>query len=290
MGEVLAGLSLMLEDDFLQAAMPLLEGGEVEALEWSFDTTWESGMPAWAELLLGEFSDAGRLFGHGVHYSVLSGAWTARQESWLACLRMELQTRRYQHISEHFGFMSAGDFHQGAPLPVPLTDKTLRLGQERMKQLAREMDCPLGLENLALALCGADVRDQGEFLRKLLEPVDGFLVLDLHNVYCQMENFHCGAEEILSSYPLERVREMHISGGSWQEAQSGRGHPIRRDTHDDDVPETVFALLRQALPRCPQTRVVIFERLGNTLADPSARQRMRADFLRMKSIIAGDES
>ena len=291
MSKILSGLSLMLEDDFLQAVLPLLEDGEVDALEWSFDMGWGSNpIPEWAEMLIGEYSDAGKLFGHGVTYSLLSGAWTPRHEKWLESLRIELQQRNYQHISEHFGFMSAGNFHQGAPLPVPLTDKTLHLGQERMKQLSQIMHCPLGMENLALALCKKDVEDQGEFLRRLLEPIDGFLVLDLHNVYCQMENFSCSAEEILSSYPLDRVREMHISGGSWMESALARDRPIRRDTHDDDVPEAVFSLLKLALPRCPQTQVVIFERLGETLNQEPAKENVRADFLRMKSIIQGNES
>ena len=287
MTQVLAGLSLMLEDDFLQATLPLFENGEVEALEWSFDIGWSRpAMPEWADALLNEYSEMGKLVGHGVTFSPLSGAWTARSQAWLDHLREELQLRRYLHISEHFGFMSAGDFHQGAPLPVPLTEKTLQLGQDRMRALAEVADCPVGLENLALALSMRDVADQGVFLRDLLQPVQGFLVLDLHNVYCQMKNFGCSTEQILSTYPLERVREMHVSGGSWMEAVTARGTPIRRDTHDDAVPEEVFEMLANALPRCPQTRIVVLERLGNTLTDERAAEDHRRDFRTMKSILS----
>ena len=70
----LIGLSLMLEDDFLRAALPLFEAGEVEVLEWSFDVGWGlPALPAWAEELLACYSDQGRLLGHGVTYSALSG-------------------------------------------------------------------------------------------------------------------------------------------------------------------------------------------------------------------------
>lgn len=290
MGAIRSGLSLMLESDFLDAALPLFENGDVDAIEWSFDVGWSRpSLPEWVEAILGEYSRAGNLVGHGVTFSALSGEWTERAEWWLGRLRGELQERNYLHLSEHFGFMAAGDFHQGAPLPVPLTDHTLRLGRARMRTLAEVAGCPVGLENLALALSMRDVADQGVFLRELLEPVDGFLVLDLHNVYCQMKNFGCSADAILSTYPLDRVREMHISGGSWMEALTARGTPIRRDTHDDDVPEEVFAMLKEALPQCPQTQVVIFERLGNSLSDPAARDGMRNDFLRMKSIVSGHE-
>lgn len=290
MGNIRSGLALMLEKAFLQAALPLFESGGVDALEWSFDVGWSRpSLPEWVEALLDEYGRTGNLVGHGVTFSALSGEWTGRAEEWLDRLRGELQVRNYLHLSEHFGFMAAGDFHQGTPLPVPLTDHTLRLGRARMRALAEVADCPVGLENLALALSMRDVADQGVFLRELLESVDGFLVLDLHNVYCQMKNFDCSADKILSNYPLGRVREMHISGGSWMEAVTARGTPIRRDTHDGDVPEEVFAMLKEALPRCPQTQVVIFERLGNSLFDPAAREGMRNDFLRMKSIVAGHE-
>src|SRR5687767_12232024 len=129
----LVGLSLMLEEDFLRAALPLFEGGEVEVLEWSFDVGWSlPALPAWAESLLDDYSRGGRLLGHGVTFSALSGAWTARQAEWLGRLREELSRRSYVHVSEHFGFMTAGDFHRSAPLPVPLTPSSLRLGQERL--------------------------------------------------------------------------------------------------------------------------------------------------------------
>lgn len=287
MATIRAGLALMLEDEFLEATLPLFSNGEVDALEWNFDVGWSlPSLPAWAEALLDEYGQAGNLVGHGVTFSVLSGGWGAREERWLEDLGKELKNRRYLHVSEHFGFMAGGNFHRGTPLPVPLTDKTLRLGEARLKRLSEVAGTPVGLENLALALGPRDVADQGRFIDQLLESNDGFLVLDLHNIYCQMMNFSCGAEEILSSYPLERVREMHISGGSWMEAVTARGTPIRRDTHDEAVPETVFQLLDDVLPRCPQTRVVILERLGNTLEGPEDAERFRDDFRRMKAIIS----
>src|SRR4029453_13258630 len=49
----LVGLSLMLEEDFLRAALPLFEAGEIEVLEWSFDVGWGlPALPTWADELL----------------------------------------------------------------------------------------------------------------------------------------------------------------------------------------------------------------------------------------------
>ena len=280
------GLSLMLEEGFWQAAQPLFAAGNVDVLEWSFDLGWGAEPPpVWADELVDRYSETNRLLGHGVTFSPLSGNWADHQDLWLARLDVECQRRQFRHISEHFGFMSAGNFHQGAPLPVPLTDETLRIGQDRLKRLADVAQTPVGLENLAFAFGAQDVRDQGRFLSELLEPVDGFLLLDLHNVYCQACNFDQTAEELLDSYPLDRVKELHVSGGSWSESQAepSRG-PVRRDTHDHAVPREVFDLVTIALARCANVEAVIFERLGNTI-EPEDEEPLRADYRRLCRIV-----
>jgi uncharacterized protein len=286
----LVGLSLMLEDDFLRAALPLFEHGEVEVLEWSFDVGWSlPRLPAWADELLNQYSSAGRLLGHGVTYSALSAARTTRQADWLVRLREELGHRSYLHVSEHFGFMTAGDFHRCAPLPAPLTPRSLCLGQERLKDLQDAGAPRVGLENLAFAFGRQDVADQGRFLDELLQPVDGFLLLDLHNLYCQSCNFGIPISELLELYPLQRVRELHVSGGSWSPVTSGdrAEERVRRDTHDGPVPQEVLAAVPRALERCPNVAAVILERLGGTLASPQDEAAFAEDFRRLRRIVEG---
>ena len=281
----LVGLSLMLEDDFLRASYPLFEAGQVDVLEWSFDTGWPPVIvPTWAEELLQFFSDAGRLVGHGVSYSALSAGTEDLQQTWLQLFAAEIERRRYRHVSEHFGFSSTRNFHQSAPLPVPLTPATLRLGRERLQQLADLARVPVGLENLAFAFSLRDVLDQGRFLEELLAPVNGFVVLDLHNLYCQALNFEQPFENLLSGYPLDRVHELLLAGGSWSLSTLAESIPIRRDTHDGPVPDELFAVLPEVLRRCPQVDTVILERMGGTLS-PDDGDLFRRDFLRLKEIV-----
>ena len=275
------GLSLMLEADFAQAAQPLFQAGEVDVLEWSFDVGWGRSLPDWAHQLLSFYSEQQRLLGHGVSFSPLSAAWQNRQDTWLSHLRHEVSHRDYQHISEHFGFMTAGDFHQSAPLPVPRTPLTLEIGRDRLARLADACQRSVGLENLAFAFSQRDVEEQGSFLDALLEPVDGFLLLDLHNIYCQACNFDLDPWSLVERYPLDRVRELHVSGGSWREATPGQ--QIRRDTHDGSVPSLLFELLPRVLERCPQTQYIILERLGGTLAGDDLA--FREDFKRLRATI-----
>lgn len=278
------GLSLMLEDDFRVATAPLFAEEAVDVLEWSFDTGWGRPMPPWAEALLDFYGEAGRLFGHGVHYSALSATWEPRQTRWLESLGAEVQRRRYAHVSEHYGFMTAPPFTRGAPLPPPRSDATLRLGRERLQRLREIAACPLGIENLALAWNREEALAHGAWLDALLERVDDFIILDVHNLHCQLVNFEIDADEALDTFPLERIREIHVSGGSdlpaWPDAQAH----VRCDTHDDRVPEPVFALLERALARCPNVKAVIYERLGGTIRSDADGEAVREDFRRVRAL------
>lgn len=277
------GLALMIEPEFVRAAYPLFEAGEVEVLEWSFDTLWSgASAPQWMPELLENYSNASSLLGHGVTYSMFTADSPPRAERWCKRLADECRTRRYCHVTEHFGFMIAGDFHRGAPLPVPFTSELLALGRDRVQRLADAVEVPVGLENLAFAFGIDDVRTQGDFLHALLAPVNGFVLLDLHNIHCQAYNFDISPEDLLEGYPLDMVRELHLSGGSWSEAA---GATVRRDTHDGPIPEELFPLLRHALDVCPNVDAVIFEHLGNALPDALSIDRYREDFRHAARIV-----
>ena len=76
---------------------------------------------------------------------------------------------------------------------------------DRLQKFAEVVKVPVGLENLAFGLGLRDVLEQGIFIDRLLTAIDGFSLLDLHNLYCQIHNFDRSATEILAQYPLDRV-------------------------------------------------------------------------------------
>jgi uncharacterized protein (UPF0276 family) len=283
---ILAALACNLDADLLGAALPLLEAGEVEALEWSFDTLyWAKEVPAWFTELLHTYGSQQRLLGHGVYFSLLSGRWTSEQQHWLRQLRELAQQYSFAHITEHFGAFTGQNFHAGAPLSVPYSPVALRIGQDRLARIAEACQCPVGLENLAFAYSLGEVKRQGEFLQELLAPVNGFLILDLHNLYCQLHNFSIDYEDLLKCYALDRVREIHISGGSWENSQLLPTRIIRRDTHDEAVPAEVFELLARTMPRCPNLQYVVLEQLGNSLRAEPSRAQLRRDFAQMAALV-----
>ncbi|MCH9685694.1 MAG: DUF692 domain-containing protein [Deltaproteobacteria bacterium] len=281
------GLSLMIEESFRLAALPLLERGVVDALEYSFEIGWgRVPVPDWADALLDHYAEAGRLWGHGVTMSPLS-VEAPHQPQWLRRVRAECARRSYVAVSEHFGFMVAGSLDGGAPLPPPPGPGTVRTGVAALRRLAEATGTAVGLENLALALSPRDVAAQGPLLGQLLDEAPGYLVLDLHNLYCQAVNYGVDAHALLSTYPLHQVRCIHLSGGSWSARLDGASGAkgFRRDTHDDDVPSEVHSLLRHALPLCHDVEVVVLERLGPTLDDPGSGARLREDFMRIRQAV-----
>ncbi len=270
----------------LIAALPLLEAGSIEAIEWSFDALFKhQGIPQWFSDLLGAFASEGRLVGHGVYYSMFSGAWKKEQGEWLENLRQTRNSYQFAHITEHFGFMTGQDFHKGAPLSVPYNASTLRLAKDRLLRLSEASACPVGLENLAFSYSLDDVRRHGDFLQELVSTVNGFIILDLHNIFCQVQNFQVDFDKLLNSYPLDLVREIHISGGSWEAAETSPNRPVRRDTHDNAVPEHVFDYLNVALDKLPNLKFVFLEQMGFTLAEQTRKQQFQSDFTRMQQIV-----
>lgn len=264
----------------------MLEEGRVEAIEWSFDTVfWAEQIPDWFSELLNTYGEQHRLIGHGVFFSLLSAKWTKEQQQWLEQLKQVSTQFSFDHITEHFGFFTGQNFHYGAPLPIPYTSTSLRIGQDRLSRIYEACQCPVGLENLAFAYSLNEVKRHGEFLEKLIEPVNGFIILDLHNFYCQLHNFSVSYEELIDLYPLDRVREIHISGGSWEDSVLVPGRKVRRDTHDDAVPEEVFQLLERTIPKCPNLKYVVLEQLGNGLKTASSKDQFRRDFLRMDALV-----
>ncbi|OIN58769.1 hypothetical protein BLX24_13835 [Arsenicibacter rosenii] len=271
----------------LQAGLPLFASEQVAALEWSFDSLYaQTELPDWFDELLLTYGQANRLVGHGVFFSIFAGRWRPEQQTWLNQLADRANRYRFDHVTEHFGFMTGASFHAGAPMSVPLNTTTLRIGQDRLHRIQQAAGCAVGLENLALAYSLDDVKRQGDFLHQLLAPVDGLLIMDLHNLYCQSHNFGVDWRELLALYPLDRIREIHLSGGSWEDSISEPGRIIRRDTHDEAVPGLLFDWLPVAIDQCPNLKYVVLEQLGRGLVTDAARLQYQADFTRIANSVA----
>jgi uncharacterized protein len=275
-------------EDWLHANQPLFEAGLVDVIEWSLDFGW-GGVPAPVTELLDRYERRGALLAHGVEGSLLTVDETEDQRLWRARVLESLRERRYVHLTEHYGFITAGSIVRGTPFSLPPSRTALRLAIERFQRLRDDAGVPIGVENLAFAFSAADARAQAEFVSELIDAVDGFLLLDLHNLHCQSENFGLDALELASLYPLDRTREIHVAGGSVLTHRAGdraAGRAgFRRDTHDAPTPEPVQRLVQQIVRRCPKLEHVILERTDRSLFGAEEVARHRADFATLREIV-----
>lgn len=279
----LLGLAIFPQTHFFEMCLPLFEHENVEVLEWSFDHCHYAKRPEWFHLLLKDYSEAGRLLAHGVHYSAFAGKMTDDHHLWLELWKMEQLQLQYAHISEHIGYKSQLKHNSGFPLPLDYHLVSVLDFEQQITALQISSEVPLGFEILALSLSCQQVVEQAKFVTQLCQRFNTFIVLDLHNLYCQALNFDLDIDELIAMYPIEYIREIHISGGSFSESDSTI-KKIRRDTHDGAIPEELFKVLRTWLPRFKYCQYIIFEQLPESMKTEQAQQQFVSDYLELMSI------
>src|SRR5947209_2372849 len=133
--------------------------------------------------------------------------------------------------------MNAGPYVINTLLPTPYVEAAVAVGRERLARFAEATGTEVGLENLPGALAPADATNQAAFLEEILAPSDSFLLLDIHNVYAQAVNLGLDPFALLATFPGERVRIIHVSGGRWKDIG---GRPYRFHGPNGAVPMEVY--------------------------------------------------
>jgi len=217
---------------------------------------------------------------HGVELSI--GSAHGMNTLYLAMLDELLRTWPFVWHSEHLSFQTFRDTDgticaTGVPLPLPLTSVAARTVAARCRKILARYGIPFLLENPVHYLpelpTDANIGDDAGLMTQIATASGCGQLLDLHNVYCNAENFGFDAYAAIARMPLDRVGEIHIAGGSWTDG-------FRTDAHNNPVPEEVWELLEYTLPRCPNIAGVVFEILdlyvGRVGADAVAADLERA--------------
>jgi len=165
----------------------------------------------------------------------------------------------------------------GVPLPLPGTTEVVKLVKARAGTIRRRYGVPFLLENPAHFLAGLahepEIGDEVGLMAAITEDGDCGQLLDLHNLYCNAVNHGFDAFAAVERIKLDRVIEVHVAGGRWEDG-------YWMDTHDGCVPAPVWDLLDYTLPRCPNIAGVVFELLNyyatKMTVDSIAGELMRA--------------
>ena len=195
---------------------------------------------------------------HGVELSL--GAAHGWEEGAVALYDTFLAQVDVPWLSEHLSFQTYRDPNgarrwTGIPLPLPPTLEAVSLVRSRRDALERRYGRPVLLENAVNYLPdlpGDGGLDEIEFLNAVGRGGRGGLLLDLFNLHCQAHNRGLDARRWLDRLELDLVVEIHVAGGPEVEG-------FLLDGHDGPVPEEVWKLLRDTLPRAPRCRAVVFE-------------------------------
>lgn len=224
---------------------------------------------------------------HGVGLSPggLARGDEPRYALWLERIARTHEAFEFEWYTDHLGTTTLDGTTQVLPLPLPMTSEValhLRARLERLREVVG--DC--GLENTANYYVLGDPLQEPGFLAEALDAPGLHLLLDLHNLYTMSVNFEFDARAYLERLPLERVIEIHVSGGSTSEpAWLPDRSTLRLDSHDSAVPKPVWTLLEEVLPSCAGLRGVTLERMEGTVEESDV-PILRRELERLRELCA----
>lgn len=213
-----------------------------------------------------------RVVAHGVGFSVgTPRREVARREAWLAQLREDVREFPFEWYTDHLGSSRLGGQELTLPLPLLMTDASARRVRLSLDEL-RTVVPDVGVENSVFYFHLGSPLDEPAFLSKCTSAPRSHLLLDVHNVFTTSVNARFDPLDYLARLPLERVIEIHLSGGRDSEPSWLPERRVRRlDSHDDAIPAEVWALFEHVLPRCPNLRAVTIERMERTVQNGDER-------------------
>jgi len=163
--------------------------------------------------------------------------------------------------SEHLAFVRGGGIEIGHLAAPPRSEASVEGTCRNLARAAQIVGGAPIVENIAtLVEPPASQLDEAVWIDRIVCGADVGLLLDLHNLYANAVNFGGDPQLLLRQMPLERVGAVHLSGGHWINGPNGARRLL--DDHLHDVPQEVFALLRELGRLAPQPLTVIIERDG----------------------------
>ncbi len=290
MDQIRPGCGIPLHPDraYLERIRPILETG-VDFVELSPEALWtvEGGSREAREFFL-ELREQRRFefVAHALTYSVGTEpiAGDGRQARWLERFAEDQAEFEFAWASVHLGFAAHGEQHVALPLPLPNSQEAAAVVAANLRRLG-EVVPKAAFENWAGLFSLDDALRDGLFFRSICDQSGGALLLDLHNVYTHARNAGIDPDEYLDGIVLDDVLEIHLSGGSESDPRwLASGRSMRLDSHDGAVPEWVWEAAGRVVPRCPNLRCVLLERIPESLRDEHVPAFL-AEFDRLRGLL-----
>jgi len=162
---------------------------------------------------------------------------------YLKALKQLVNDVQPQWISDHICWTSIHGVNSHDLLPLPYTEETVKHVAQRIKTVQDFLGRRILMENVSSYLSYQDSSmDEWEFVNAVAEAADCLILLDINNIYVSARNHNFNPLDYLNKINPKRVQQFHLAG------HSDYGDYVI-DTHDHDVPSSVWDLYCAALKR-----------------------------------------
>jgi uncharacterized protein (UPF0276 family) len=176
---------------------------------------------------------------HGVSLSV--GSTDPLDIEYLKKLKTLANEVQPAWISDHLCWTSCHNINSHDLLPLPYNEETLTHVAERIRQVQDFLGRRILIENVSSYLSyRSSEMTEWEFLAAVAEQADCLILLDINNIYVSACNHGFKPESYLQHMDASRIQQFHLAGHT-------RQGDFLIDTHDQPVPDPVWALYTQAL-------------------------------------------
>ncbi|MDJ1636748.1 MNIO family bufferin maturase [Rhizobium rhizogenes] len=183
---------------------------------------------------------------HGVGLSI--GSMQPLDTDHLARLKIVCDRYEPESFSEHLAWSTHDTTFLNDLLPLPYTDTTLAQVCAHIDQVQTLLGRQMLLENPATYLLFEESTiEETDFLAEIVRRTGCGLLLDVNNVFVASTNHHMDPRDYLARFPVEWVREIHLSGHS--ETVDDAGAPLLIDSHDTAIKDPVWALYEELIAR-----------------------------------------
>jgi uncharacterized protein (UPF0276 family) len=163
-------------------------------------------------------------------------------------LKMVCDRYEPESFSEHLAWSSHDSVFLNDLLPLPYTEATLARVAEHIDEVQTTLKRQMLLENPATYLLFEESTiEETDFLAELARRTGCGLLLDVNNVFVASTNHRMDPRDYLARFPVQAVREIHLSGHS--ETIDDWGAPLLIDSHDTPVKDPVWDLYQELIAR-----------------------------------------
>jgi len=218
---------------------------------------------------------------HGVGFPV-GGTLLPRKEHF-DTLNAHIRAVQPAYTSEHLSFNrfcnTEGHVHQTNFLLPPLQNQWgVETAVRAIGHYKKQTGMPFAFETGVNYLqCRQGELEDGEFIARIAEESDAYILLDLHNLMANQLNGRQSVKDLIRQLPAERIIEIHLAGGLYYK-------DYYLDAHSGVSSPELLALTDAIVRDLPCLKSIVFEALPDYLEQGLTEKDIRQQLMAMRKI------